>query len=101
MAIVFDPVTHELLSEALSKYELQFFKIAAKRGIITNYDLKVLNETAKKIYYPQRNYMRVFSESGLEKEKSKNSKHIWTLRGIDIKAEDAKKVLKYIKNLVQ
>ena len=100
VAIVFDPVTHELLSEALVSMSYNF-QIAAKRGIITNYDLKVLNETAKKIYYPQRNYMRVFSESGLEKEKIKKIETYLDVEGIDIKAEDAKKVLKYIKKLVQ
>lgn len=100
VAIVFDPVTHELLSEALVSMSYNF-QMAEKRGIITHNDIEMLYETAKNIYYPQRNYLRVLNESGLEKDKIKKLEAFLDVEGIDIKAEDAKKVLKYIKDLVQ
>ena len=75
--------------------------MAEKRGIITHNDIEMLYETAKNIYYPQRNYLRVLNESGLEKDKIKKLEAFLDVEGIDIKAEDAKKVLKYIKDLVQ
>lgn len=99
VAIVFDPVTHELLSEALVSMSHNF-QMAEKEGIITSDDLKLLYETAKNIFYPQRTYMRVLTESGLEKNKIKKLETFLDNKGTDIKTEDAKKVLKYIKNLI-
>lgn len=99
VAIVFDPVNHELLSEALVSMSYNF-QMAEKMGIITTNDFKILYETAKNIYYPQRSYPRVLNESGLEKNKIRKLKTFLDDEGIDIKADDAKKVLKYIKELV-
>ncbi len=100
VAIVFDPVTHELLSEALVSMSYNF-RMAEKKGIITHNDFEKLYETAKSIYYPQRNYLRVLRGSGLEKNKIKKLETFLEEEGIDIKAKDAKKVLKYIKDLLQ
>lgn len=99
VAIVFNPETHELLSEALVSMNHNF-QMAEKEGIITASDVKNLYETAKKIYYPQRTYTRVLKDSNLEDDKKKELKDYLANNGIDIKAEDAKKVLEYIKELL-
>lgn len=99
VAIVFNPVTHELLSEALVSMSYNF-QMAEREGIISSNDFKILYETAKNIFYPQRTYTRVFKGSGLEKNKIKKLASFLDNKGIDIKTEDAKKVLKFIKNLI-
>ncbi|OPX59583.1 MAG: TfuA-like protein [Methanobacterium sp. PtaB.Bin024] len=99
VAIVFDPITHELLSEALVSMSYNF-QVAENKGIITSNDYKVLYETAKNIFYPHRTYQRVFNESSLEKNKITELGTFLDKHGIDIKAEDAKKALKYIKGLI-
>jgi len=99
VAIVFNPETHELLSEALVSMNHNF-QMAEKDGIITSSDVKNLYETAKKIYYPQRTYTRVLKDSKLDKEKKKQLNSYLDNKGIDIKEEDAKKVLEYIKELI-
>ena len=99
VAIVFDPVTNELLSEALVSMNYNF-QMAEKEGIITSNDFKVLYETAKNIFYPHRTYPRVLNESGLEKNKIIKLEAFLDNYGIDIKTEDAKKALKYIKTLI-
>ncbi|NYB51315.1 MAG: TfuA-related McrA-glycine thioamidation protein [Methanobacteriaceae archaeon] len=100
VAIVFNPETHELLSEALVSMSYNF-QMAENEGIITADDYKKLYETAKNIYYPQRTYPRVFKSSGLPENKILKLKSFLDKNGIDIKTEDARKVLKYIKNLVE
>ena len=99
VAIVFDPITHELLAEALVSMSYNF-QVAENKGIITSNDYKVLYETAKNIFYPHRTYQRVFNESSLEKNKITELGTFLDKHGIDIKAEDAKKALKYIKGLI-
>ncbi len=99
VAIVFDPLTNELLSEALVSMSYNF-QMAEEKGIITHNDFKKLYETAKKIYYPQRNYLRVLTESCIEKNRIKQLETFLEEEGIDIKAEDAKKTLKHIKGLL-
>jgi hypothetical protein len=76
------------------------FQVAENKGIITSNDYKVLYETAKNIFYPHRTYQRVFNESSLEKNKITELGTFLDKHGIDIKAEDAKKALKYIKGLI-
>jgi len=98
VAIVFNPETHELLSEALVSMRYNFH-LAEKEGIINSNDSKILYDTAKKIYYPQRTYSRVLNDSGLDKNKIQKIETFLEKNGTDIKREDAIKVLKYIKNL--
>ena len=99
VAIVFNPLTHELLSEALVSMNHNF-QMAEKEGILTLNDVKTLYQTAKNIYYPQRTYPRVLKDSKLGEDKKKNLEDFLNSKGTDIKADDARKVLKYIKNLV-
>jgi len=99
VAIIFNPVTHELLCEALVSMSYNF-QMAEKEGIITSDDYENLYDTAKNIFYPQRTYPRILKESGLEEDKIQRLESFLDEKGIDIKTEDAKKVLKYIKNLL-
>ena len=99
VAIVFNPLTHELLSEALVSMNHNF-QMAEKEGILALNDVKTLYQTAKNIYYPQRTYPRVLKDSKLGEDKKKNLEDFLNSKGTDIKADDARKVLKYIKNLV-
>jgi hypothetical protein len=98
VAIVFDPVTHELLSEALVSMNHNF-QMAEAEGIINSREVQMLYETAKKIYYPQRNYPRVLNDSDLGENKKKKLEIFLKEKGTDIKSEDARKVLTYIKNM--
>ncbi len=98
VAIVFDPVTHELLCEALVSMNHNFQRAEAE-GIINSREVRMLYETAKKIYYPQRNYPRVLSDADLDEDKKKKLEIFLKEKGTDIKSEDARKVLTYIKNM--
>lgn len=98
VAIVFNPVNNELLSEALVSMSHNFH-MAEKEGIITLEESKMLYWTAKNIFYPQRTYSRVLRESGLDDTKIHELEAFLEVHGKDIKAEDAKKVLNYIKNM--
>ncbi|MBI4813430.1 MAG: TfuA-related McrA-glycine thioamidation protein [Methanobacterium sp.] len=99
VSIVFNPLTHELLSEALVSMNHNF-QMAEKEGIITLNEVETLYQTAKNIYYPQRTYPRILKDSKLEENKKKDLKDFLDSKGTDIKAEDARKVLKYIKTMV-
>ena len=70
VAIVFDPVTQELLCEALVSMNHNFQRAEAE-GIINSREVRMLYETAKKIYYPQRNYPRVLNDADLDEDKKK------------------------------
>jgi len=74
--------------------------MAEKEGIITSGDVKNLYKTAKNIYYPQRTYDRVLKDSELDETKKEKLKSYLEIKGTDIKADDAKKVLEYIKELI-
>lgn len=99
VAIVFNPKTLELLSEALVSMNHNF-QMAEKEGIITSSDIKNLYKTAKNIYYPQRTYARVLKDSELDETKKEKLRSYLEIKGTDIKADDAKKVLEYIKELI-
>lgn len=99
VAIVFNPVTHELLCEALVSMNHNF-QMAEKAGIITSADVETLYQTAKNIYYPQRTYPRVLKDSGLGDDKIQKLEDFLDKNQVDVKAEDARKVLEYIKNMV-
>ena len=73
------------------------FTNAVSENIITDDEKAELLEIAKKTYYPQRNYAKTLSESTLDE--GKKTKLIDFIRtSPDIKKEDAKDLLKLIKN---
>ena len=75
------------------------FQRAEAEGIINSREVRMLYETAKKIYYPQRNYPRVLNDADLDEDKKKKLEIFLKEKGTDIKSEDARKVLTYIKNM--
>ncbi|MDD1764158.1 MAG: TfuA-related McrA-glycine thioamidation protein [Methanobacteriaceae archaeon] len=99
VAVVFEPSTNEQLSVALVSMKYNFDK-AAQRGIISSEDSDHLYQVAKAIYYPKRTYNLVFRDSHLGNEKIKNLTRFIKEKGRDIKNQDAKEVLTYIKNLL-
>ena len=99
VAIVFNPETYEQLSEALVSMRYNF-QMAEQEGLISHEDFLTLYNTAKAIFYPQRTYAKVFSESGFDKAKISVLQSYLKRKGLDIKTEDAKAVLEYIKNIL-
>jgi TfuA protein len=100
VAVVFNPETMELLSEALVSMNFNFKK-ALERGLISHEEFQILIKKAKTIYYPKRNYSKVLAESGMEREKTVILKEFLDREGTDIKREDAISVLKYIKTMTK
>jgi hypothetical protein len=100
VAVVFEPSSHEQLSEALVSMKYNFDK-AAQNGIISYEDLDQLYQAAKAIYYPKRTYNSVFRNSNLGDEKITKLNRFIDEEGLDIKKEDAKEVLNYIKNRIK
>ncbi len=97
VAVVFEPSTNEQLSEALVSMKYNFNK-ATQEGIISSEDSDHLYRAAKAIYYPKRTYNLVFRNSNLGDEKINRLKIFLDEKGRDIKKQDAKEVLNYIKN---
>lgn len=100
VAVVFEPSSHEQLSEALVSMKYNFDK-AVQKGIISYEDLEKLYKAAKSIYYPKRTYNSVFQNSHLGDEKITRLKRFLDDEGLDIKKQDAKEVINYIKNLIK
>jgi hypothetical protein len=96
VALVFNPITNEQLSEALITMS-QNFKRALERGIINEDDYDNLYQTAKNIYYPKRTYELVFRQSALGKDKINALNKFIEQEGKDIKYSDALEVINYIK----
>ena len=67
--------------------------------MIDEIEFNILIKTAKSIYYPKRNYNRVFKDSGLEMIRIKDLQKFLDENKVDVKREDAIAVLKYIKKL--
>jgi TfuA protein len=100
VAVVFEPSTNEQLSEALVSMKYNFDK-ATQEGIISSEDSAHLYQAAKKIYYPKRTYNLVFRNSNLDDEKVNRLRRFLDEKGKDIKKQDAKEVLNYIKNHIK
>ncbi|OWT33752.1 TfuA domain protein core [Methanobrevibacter sp. 87.7] len=97
VAVILDPETYEPLSEAYVNIEYKA-NGAAKEGIITEKEKEDFLKTAKNIYYPHRTYPRIFKECNLSEDK-KNKLIRYINHSVNIKTEDAKDVLKYIKKI--
>ncbi len=99
VAVVLDINTLEPLSIPLVSMEYVFSQ-ACKENIIDENEKTELLKIAKEIYYPKRTYANVFSKSKLENKK-KNSLIDFINKSTDIKKEDAKELLKYIKRMIK
>lgn len=97
VAVVLDPNTLEQLSEALVSIDYTLNE-AINEKIISKEEKEELIKIAKSIYYPNRTYANIFKESDLNNTK-KDELISFIRKSKDIKKEDAKEVLNYIKKL--
>ena len=99
VAVMLDSDTLEALSEPLINMKYVFTN-AVSENVITKEENDELLSIDKKTFYPKRNYSQTLSASSLDNEtKEKLIDFIRT--SPDIKKEDAKALLTYIKNLVE
>ena len=95
VAVMLDGETLEAISVPLINMKY-VFENAVSEGIITDDEKEELLKTAKKTYYPKRNYAKTLNDSSLDDaEKSELIDFIRT--SPDIKKEDAKELLNLIK----
>ena len=99
VAVMLDGDTLEALSEPLINMKYVFTN-AASENIITSDEKDELLSIAKETFYPKRNYAETLAKSSLDDEKKE--KLIDFIRmSPDIKKEDAKKLIRHIKNVVE
>ena len=99
VAVSFNPETYEQMSESWinMKYNFEF---AVEDNIITQSQCNELLKIAKDTYYPKRSFNYVIKKSSLnDNEKTELINYIHS-KQFDIKNQDAKKVIEYIKNLI-
>ena len=99
VAVMLDSETLQALSEPLINMKY-VFENAVSENIITEKEKDDLLGIAKKTYYPKRNYAQTLSESNLDNTK-KDDLIDFIRQSKDIKKEDAKDLLKHIKNLLK
>ena len=99
VAVMLDGETLEAISVPLINMKY-VFENAVSEGIITDDEKEELLKTAKKTYYPKRNYAKTLNDSGLDD--AKKSELIDFIRtSPDIKKEDAKELLNLIKEEIK
>ncbi|MBR0472212.1 MAG: TfuA-related McrA-glycine thioamidation protein [Methanosphaera sp.] len=98
VAVSLNPETLEQMSESLINIRYNLTD-AMNEGVIEEPDLKELLEIAKETYYPKRSFKYVIKKSSLDDKKSTKLLNYIQKNKYDIKTLDAKKVIKYIKNL--
>ncbi|MBQ2831685.1 TfuA-related McrA-glycine thioamidation protein [Methanobrevibacter sp.] len=96
VAVMLDSETLEALSEPLINMKYVFTN-AVDKNIITETEKDELLAIAKKTFYPKRNYAQTLSASNLDNDK-KDKLIDFIRKSADIKKEDAKELLEYIKN---
>jgi len=100
VAVIINPENMEQLSDSLVSMEYNF-KRALDKGLIDNDDFNVLLETAKSLFYPKRTYTLLLNTAPLHPAKIAALENFLINEGVDIKREDAKEVLKYIKSITE
>ncbi|WP_296858132.1 TfuA-related McrA-glycine thioamidation protein [uncultured Methanobrevibacter sp.] len=99
VAVMLDSETLEALSVPLINMDYVFNNAYAE-NIITENEKDELLKIAKETYYPQRNYAQTLSKSTLDSAKKDNLiNYIRTSK--DIKKEDAKELIKHIKQVIK
>ena len=99
VAVMLDSDTLEALSEPLINMDYVFTN-AVKENIITQGQKDELIKIAKSTFYPKRNYAQTLNSSNLDDE-TKNRLINFIRESVDIKKEDAKKLIEYIANMVK
>lgn len=98
VAVMLDSETLEALSEPLINMKYVFTN-AVSEDIITEEEKEELLKIAKETFYPKRNYAQTLAKSNLDNDTK--GKLIDFIRiSPDIKKEDARDLLKHIKNLI-
>ena len=98
VAVMLDSETLQPLSEPLINMKYVFTN-AVSENILTEDEKEELLKIAKKTYYPKRNYAQTLSESSLDNDK-KTELIDFIRTSPDIKKEDAKELLKTIKEYI-
>lgn len=96
VAVMLDSETLEALSEPLINMKYVFTN-AVGEGIITEAEKDELLQIAKETFYPKRNYAQTLRSSDLDDDK-KDRLIDFIRQSPDIKKEDAKELLRHIKN---
>ncbi|MDO5848943.1 MAG: TfuA-related McrA-glycine thioamidation protein [Methanobrevibacter sp.] len=99
VAVMLDQETLEPLSVPLVNMKYVFTKAQEENVIIAN-EKEELLQIAKEIFYPKRIYSAVLNESSLNDDK-KNKLIDFIAISKDIKKEDGKKLIKYVKELME
>lgn len=99
VAVMLDSESLEALSEPLINMDYVFTN-AVNENIITQEEKDELIKIAKSTFYPKRNYSQTLNESDLD-EKTKGQLINFIRTSVDIKKEDAKELIIYIRNLIQ
>ena len=99
VAVMLDSESLEALSEPLINMDYVFTN-AVNENIITQDEKDELIKIAKSTFYPKRNYSQTLNESDLDDE-TKGHLINFIRTSVDIKKEDAKELIKYIKNMIQ
>jgi len=97
VALIFDPVTFAALSEPLINIRCTLQR-AEDQGIISAHVHRILLDTARSVFYPQRLYPRIVSASGEEVDPATRERFLdWVeMAACDRKREDAITALHYI-----
>jgi hypothetical protein len=98
VAVMLDSESLEALSEPLINMKYVFTN-AVGEGIITEDEKDELLAVTKKTFYPKRNYAKTLADSSLDIDK-KDKLIDFIRQSPDIKKEDAKELLKTIKECV-
>lgn len=99
VAVSLNPETYEQISESWinMKYNFEF---ALKDNVITQKECDELLKISKDLYYPRRSFGYVIKKSSLSDDKKTELLNYIESIDYDVKNEDAKKVIEYIKKLV-
>ncbi|MCC7553582.1 MAG: TfuA-related McrA-glycine thioamidation protein [Methanobacteriaceae archaeon] len=99
VAVVLNPDTLKQLSVPLVSLDYSLNE-AFKNNIITNKEKDEIIKIAKSIYYPSRNYENILNKTKLNTSK-KDILLNFLKKSRDIKNQDAKELLNYIKQLIK
>ena len=97
--VMLDSETLESLSEPLINMDYVFTN-AVSENIISETQKDELIRIAKSTFYPKRNYSQTLNESDLDEE-TKNKLINFIRTSVDIKKEDAKELIRYIRDMVE
>ena len=98
VAVSLDPESYEQLSDSWINMKYNFNKACAD-NVITDEEKKELLDTSKNIYYPKRSFEYVIKKSNISDETKNSLLKYLKNNKFDIKHDDAKAVLEYIKEI--